>query len=293
MRNPLSKNVIIRNRIVSAILFAFTVCYIVLAPMHFMNGVSADPYRDFFLPEVEPSVGVIKVWHIVSFKPFSGSLGNWLKDKAKRYSSRYVNVYFQVTSMTKNEALEQLARGEAPDVLSFVCGSESRDSFREFILPDSGNEPAAAVPYCASGYLLVCDPNALAEKELAVVMSEAGTPNEFKSGKAAACVCDVRGAADLLRAQLNGKCPFFTAEPIDGENDLVQCIGIFGEIDEGKLAYAVGYIGSLLTESAQSSLAQIGLLPVDKNCSPEYDMDWMKKLWESFDPDSIPPFFCG
>ncbi len=289
MRNTLSKKELIGNRIVSAILFVLSVVYLFAAPHYFIKGIGSDPYREYFMHETEPTSAIIKVWHIVKFKPFSGSLGGWLKERAKSFSKRYVNVYFDVVSMSEDEAEEQLLRGETPDVISFACGTQPSELFREFSSKEDMR--LLAVPYCASGYLLVYDPDAALETDLDELAETAGTPAEFRSGKASSCICDIRAAGDLLRACLRGKCPSFEAEPINGENDLVQYAGLYRDIDDIKLPYASGFIEYLVSESSQTSLVSIGLLPVDGNIKAEYETEWIGKLRESFDPESLPPCF--
>lgn len=275
---------IVLNRIISTILFVFIAAYLIVSPKYFLERIGTEPYRDFFLPKIEPSSGVIKVWHIVSFKPYSGSLGNWLKNMTKKYSNKYVNVYFDVYSMTREDAEEQLARDERPDIISFALGACPKELLKECVIEDGSR--ALAFPYCASGYLLVYDPNAAVDKS--ELIDKAGSVNDFKKGATTSCVCDIRGAGDLFRAQLEGKCPYFTAEPIDAENDLVQYIALFKEIDEKKTSYAKGFIEYLLSESAQASIASLGLLPINKDVDAEFDREWIGMLWDSFDPSEVP-----
>lgn len=256
--------------------------YVVISPNYYSTGLNRDNYREFFIQKAEPNVGIIKVWHIVKFKPFTGSLGTWLAKRADEYSGQFINLYFDVVSMTPDEAENELKRGESPDIISFARGMVSE----ELIKCIDGDE--CSLPYCASGYLLLYDPSALTDKTVKELIEKAGTEQDFKAGKAASCVCDIRAAGDLYRAQLAGKCPYFEAEPIkNAQNDLVQYVGLSSAIPEEKLKYAEGFMEFITGDSAQSKLSQIGLLPISRTAEAEYDIEWLGKLYDSFDPSII------
>ena len=271
--NDKSVNKRLRKRVVIMLLLLIPqVLFLVYSPGFFTGRLDSDPYSEWMQFEREAPVSVITVWHIVGFKPFVGSLGNWLKDTAKAYSADRFGIYIEVSSYTPEEAAEQLERGVRPDVISFSdeCPIE--------LLQCLGTEEVSSLTYCASGKVLVydpekCDPSLLNE-------SVRGTADEFKKGKTVCCECDIRGAGDLLRAQLNGKCPYFEVEPIGAEAKLVQRIGISSRIEEAKLPYAQGFIDAVLSESRQYALVSIGLIPVNKGVGTDYEFDWLERLSE-------------
>ena len=149
-----------------------------------------------------------------------------------------------------------------------------------------------AVPYCASGSLLLYDPNAALGLSSEQLTASAGTADEFKKGKAISCVCDIRAAGDLYRAGLTGNAPYFEAEPHENaESTLVQYLGISRDIEGYKLKYALGLIGFLTTEKAQSKLCDIGLMPMLIGAHTSYDQPWLTELSSRFDPYSIEACF--
>ena len=252
------------------------VLFLLYSPKFFTGKVDSDPYSEWMQFEREAPVSVIKVWHIVGFKPFVGSLGNWLKETAKAYAADRFGVYIDVSSFTPEEAAEQLARGLVPDVISF--SDECPIELLQCLGAEDGTIMLCSLPYCASGKVLVYDP----EKADPSQPDEAicGTADEFKSGKAACCECDIRGAGDLLRAQLIGKCPYFEVEPIGADAKLVQRIGVSKGIDAAKIPYALGFIDAVLSESRQTALVSIGLIPAVSGVESDYEYEWLDRLNE-------------
>lgn len=277
------------RRIVSAAYLLAAILFIVFAPSYFSEKLGADPYREWLMHKEEPSVGVITVWHIVSFKPYVGSLGSWLKERAKEYSDRYVGVYFDVKTYSENDAALQLSRGSRPDVISFAgCMRDNIELYPYYVGADEIRTPVYAAPYCASGMLLLYDPVAAQGTEKDALIVAAGTAEEFRSGKKKSCICDIRGTGDLCRAQIVGKCPFFEAEPLIAAEPLVQYIGLCSGIDEAKLPYAKGFIDHILCNASQKRVSSLGLIPVNSSVVPEYDTEWLRLLYDSIDIEKIP-----
>ncbi|MBO6060887.1 MAG: hypothetical protein J6P98_02040, partial [Clostridia bacterium] len=123
------------------------------------------------------------------------------------------------------------------------------------------------------------------------LISSAGTAAEFRSGKVGSCITDIRGAGDLDRAQIAGKCPYFEAEPAEGDIPLVQYLGLAAQIDEAKRPYCEGFIRSVITEGSQAKLAGIGLLPIRQGLEMKFDRAWLGELYARFDPRAVPPCF--
>lgn len=247
--------------------------FVVLSPKWYANKLGNDPYEQWMQYEPEPSVGVIQIWHIVGFKPYSGSLGAWLSAQAKNYSKRFIGIHYEVSSMTREEAESLLIKGKRPDMISFQKGYEPTIE-----LIDVSGRGERSADYCASGRLLVYD-SSLNSEEIDAILAEAGTQEEFKSGKARSCVTDIRGTGDLERAQLMGKAPYFETAPLEAGSDLVQSMGIAGPAEEKKLPYMLGFIEYLLSEKAQRDLTSIGLLPVEEVSDPSFDKDFLYELY--------------
>ncbi len=78
--------------ILSILLLLISAAYVLYSPKLYEGGLNGDPYRAWLMHSKEPTVGVIKVWHIVDFKPYVGSLGSWIEKRAKAYSSRFIGI---------------------------------------------------------------------------------------------------------------------------------------------------------------------------------------------------------
>ncbi|MBO4384127.1 MAG: hypothetical protein J5854_01740 [Clostridia bacterium] len=263
-----------KRRIISVILLVLSAAAIPFLPFAFRAGAGNDPFGDFFAQKREPYVGVVTVWHIVSFKPYVGSLGSWLEARAKEYLSSYNNLYFEIRSYSKEDADAELRRGSAPDILSFAYGSADPCD----LYSGDGTEPCA-YPYCASGRVILFDPSKTDRMTDEEIAEKAGSVSDLKSGKAVSCITDIRGAGDLIRAQLMDKCPYFEIKPLGSDPELVQYIGIAGSIDEKKLPYAKAFIDHVTGKASQKTLPSIGLIPISDKVGAEYEQDWLEALY--------------
>ena len=263
----------IRRILSSCVMLMLAGAFVMLSPKWYADKLKSDPYEEWMQYAKEPTVGVIEIWHVVGFKPYSGSLGAWLDTQAKNYSKRFIGIHFEVSSMTPEEAENRLQTGKRPDMISYQKGCVP-----DLGLMDISGAGEAGADYCASGRLLVYD-SSLNNKAIDAIRAEAGTLEEFKSGKARSCVTDIRGAGDLERAQLMGKAPYFELAALEAGDDLVQSVGIAESADEKKLPYMLGFIEYLLGEKAQHSLPSIGLLPVAEVSDPAFERDYLKELY--------------
>ena len=263
---------------VSILLLVPQMLFLIFSPGLFKDKLNTDPYREWMQFKREPAVGVIKVWHIVGFKPYVGSLGKWLEDTANACSSGYIGIYFEVSSFTGEEAAEQLSRGVLPDVISF--SGDRPIELLQCIENGSDVYKKTDIPYCASGTVLVYDPIKADSDGLDELIKNAGTVDEFKKGKAVCSICDIRAAGDLARAQLLGKCPYFEVEPLRADARLVQRLGISAGIDPVKLPYAQKFIETALSPERQSALGRLGLIPANGETSVQYDENWLVKMRE-------------
>lgn len=273
------------KRLIGLIALIGAAIYVCVSPRWFSDGLHEDRYRQWLQRDAGRAAVIIDVWHIADFRPYVGSLGNWLKQRAEQYSKGYAGVYFNVSSYSPEDALEQLSRGSRPDVISISGDTFAGKAFRTFVREI---EKTYALPYCASGSFLVYDPTAALNAELSSLAESAGTPDEFRRGKTASCICDIRGTGDLYRAELMGKCPYFEAEPIEGTLKY-QYLALFVGIDEKKLPYAAGFIEYALSIKAQSTLSAIGLIPADNTAKTDFEQEWLRKLYELSITQTPPP----
>lgn len=279
----------IKRRLTAGIILLLEIMLLSLTPSYINAKLNEDTYRNWLTTETEPKTCIINVWHIVGFKPYIGSLGSFLKKQADEYSRGKIGIYFNVESYSPDEASEKLGRGMLPDVISFAGDSVDADMLYKLNgtvgseASDTDNSLICALPYCASGRVMLCSPelSGASDEELSALC---GTPEEFKKGKASACICDIRAAGDIYRAGLMGSVPVFDARPAVEAfyKDLVQYIGVYKTIDEYKLKYAVEYINTVAGQKAQSELCELGLLPISDDADADYEQAWIDALYELF-----------
>ncbi len=291
------------RRLTAILLLAAIFSLMAISPSYIRAWLGRDSYTEWMQIEKEPHVLIINVWHIVGFKPYIGSLGGWLSKRADEFKKQYVGIYFKVASLSPEQAMQQYERGMTPDIISFspdACSVDAllplAESFEhDGYCTDSGkySDKLYALPYCASGELLLCDTAATAGMSREEIVSLCGSANDFKRGKTPACICDIRTAGDIYRAGLVGDAPYFEAEsyavPSDGgsASKLVQYVGINRDIDENKLPYAMEFLKYITSDKVQSGLGDIGLMPICTEAEPVYEQDWIRALNAVFDPYSI------
>lgn len=108
-----------RFRTVMKVIVAFAVVV-------FMAAMSIKIYGDVFqvqseLPEKQRS-GIINVWHVVKYKPYTGSISLIIADAARKIENKSFGVYFNVDGITVDEYEKRIARGERADIISFPAG---------------------------------------------------------------------------------------------------------------------------------------------------------------------------
>ncbi|MDR0839853.1 MAG: hypothetical protein LBN26_00475 [Christensenellaceae bacterium] len=133
--------------------------------------------------------GVITVWHIAGFKPYQGSMGTWLSDKAAAFEKRHYGIFIDVTALSPEDCAERLARGERADAYSFPLGWGYAERFMPLTpidapfvrgIADTGVQEGItyAAPYALSGYFLLS--NARLEQEKGVQLAEGCTQGELQ-----------------------------------------------------------------------------------------------------------------
>lgn len=289
------------RRIISAILLPITIAYLVYMPRVLNEALGREYYREWLEPGGEEFSGTIIVWHVVGFKPYIGSLGSWMGRQASHIEKEHFGVYFEVTSMTEDEAMSLLSEGKRPDVFSVPLGWCSEDGIRELDTPEekidvsSGldNAKLKAIPYAASGMLLLYDPVKLNPALDGLEGLNPGTIEDFKIRKTDCCTADVRAAGDLYRAALSGKAEPFDAVPYSDETSLVQYLCVNSDVDPGKLPYIHALIERVVSAQSQESLCELGLMPMNLDVKLEYEQPFLNELFERLrgNPTGIPNTF--
>ncbi len=159
--------------------------FVALAPPYLTRALNKNPAREIFEPKGGDWSGIITVWHVVSFKPYQGSVSAYLESCFTSYEKKHSGVYVEVLGMDAAGMQERLDRGERPDLWSFASGALypeqlsplQLDAAPEFV---SGLKPAKwegtvyAVPYLYSGYFLIG--NTVRTQEAGLAWPGAGEP---------------------------------------------------------------------------------------------------------------------
>lgn len=219
-----------------------------LMPAYLNDALKERTYDEKFSPAEEPYTGIISVWHIVGFKPYSGSMSTALAAIAKGIERRHHGVFFDVIAMDEAEYTERLARGESPDLLSFplgVCYPDQLSTFDELPVECISKDMAAvgewdgkiyALPYAMSAHALIVNTGLFQERG---AMLPEGTRN-------AAWI--LQAAETFAAAQKSGKQKQLPA--LSGNAVLAAALGLTGEVAEydafrsGKAAIAIADLRS-------------------------------------------------
>lgn len=157
----------------AAVMFAAVLAFLLLAPIFLQEALPQNQYYEWMQPAPEAYSGIIRVWHIAQFKPYKGSFGNYLAQWSHKVEKKHVGIYFEVLSMTEEEATTRLLRGETPDIYSFPAGYTDSEGLLELGLQtpeyignlnDVGRDGGLyAAPYAVSGYCLLVNSQILQE----------------------------------------------------------------------------------------------------------------------------------
>lgn len=271
-------------------------------------------YLQWLRPEEEPYTGVLRVWHIVGFKPYIGSLSGWLSACASQVEDEHFGIFFQIEAMTVEEYAQRTARGERADLYSFPLGLLPGSALHKqevtMLEPccDELRSCAAygdgygAAPFAMSGKLLFFNLRLLQKEGIALPEAEAvgpadalvksaGEAEAFTEEKTAIAIGDVRLAGELARRMQTGKGFAFEVRAYTGNTDLVQLLGIDERIQAEKLPYAEALIRAAYAPENQKKLCEIGLFPAIALEECEYAAPGLQSLYERLRQPDIPPAF--
>ena len=255
---------------IRAFLCAAMICFLVLTPKRLVAGAQV-PFEDKrFTRPTDRYTGSIVLYHIVRHRPYTGSLTQWLKNRAEAYEKKHKGTYIEIEGMEEASFYERLEHGRKADAYSFFSGSLDEDrlgGMEDLKTPvrDGLFQTNRCAPYCYSGYLrMKKTPDSTGEKTyfanavLAARLNAAGT--DAPENKADTLYLDFRRAGDLIRYK-----PEFAlaeTEPIDSFTDAVCWMGIDRDVDERKAGVILDFIGFLLEPDQQKTLNALGLLSV-------------------------------
>ena len=277
--------------------------------------LSRDQYAQWLHKSEEPFRGIIKVWHIAGFKPYSGSIANRIKAAAAKVEKKHFGVYFDVEAITPQEAKKRMALGERPDLFSFpfgmLPGNELSTLRGEYEVDTSSGMDMSvlkAVPYAVSCKTVLYYPSEtnaseVLEKYGVADKNTAGNAGQdisyiggsaqndfsgntensfeaFRKGKADFCTADARETGNLTRALAAGKAEYFEILPVFTRTEFIQYFGIAAGCEEMKKQYIEELIHYLLNEKTQSSLCTLGLLPLNEKADIHFEQPFLTQAYD-------------
>jgi len=191
----------LKDRLICIAVAVCITAYLIWMPPYIDRGLKADPYSQWVMPDEEGYTGILTVWHIVGFKPYTGSGGDWLKDCAKDFEKKHYGVYIEVLSMDVSECEARFLRGESADIYSFPLGWGYAEQFSPLVnrfsgfkggLLETGKQDGVlyAIPFMASGYTLLTNTRLLQERKVTLPeevssdwLNEAAKKLTYETGK--------------------------------------------------------------------------------------------------------------
>ena len=316
-----------KQTVLSLIMTIIMAAFMVFSPKYIMSSRTPLTLQQN-KENKEEYQGIITVWHIVGFKPYRGSLGNWVSNTAKQLEKKHSGVYLEVDSITMEEYESRIARGERPDVYSYPLGSVYAEQLCELNIDFPAMRGNLAgigqydgrmygVPYGASGYLIVHNQQLMQERgadteSISLLLSTgeantAGDPvqaciwgingevrpvEDFLQKKAVSAFMDARAAGDLFYKVQNGKGFPFETVSCSNYSELVQLIGINVETESAKLSYIYEFMDMCLSADNQQKLMDIGIMPAIAEIEREkVDDEAIEQLFNQLENIAAPNSF--
>lgn len=283
---------------IKPILCAVMVLFILFSPKVLTEGAKQRFVDTRFVRKEPLYRGTITLYHIVRFKPYVGSLSNWLQKRADEFEKKNRGTNIVVEGMSEETFFERIEHGRLADAYSFFSGSLYPDLLAKtepvtIALKEGLFTTDCCVPYCYSGYVkLIKDSDKADPKRYyanAVLAAYLDGTVGAEEDKADELYVDLRRAGDLIRY----KDGFASSElqPIDAFTDAVCWIGIDRNADAKKTAAITAFMQWLLSVPSQEKLNAIGLLSVRadvKNTAPESILKPVFKAYETI--ETVDPF---
>ncbi len=98
------------------------ICLLILSPSFLMQGIHKNVYTLWEQQQQEKYTGNLSLWHIVSFKTGGETGVSYLKSRIRAFEKNNPYVFIDLKAFTIDEALQAMASGDFPDILSFPLG---------------------------------------------------------------------------------------------------------------------------------------------------------------------------
>lgn len=262
--------------------FAAIILYLVFMPNIIASKLEVNAYNEFLKVEVPEETFILNVWHIVEFKPHTGSLNNFFKEYSLGFEKSHKGVFAESTAMTVEEYEERIDRGERADIYSFPLSLLPKMEFKAFentqtvqsLLFDTygcgmTNGERMALPYALSGSFFVGNSELLEKENIGFtadnineLKSKAQDGEAFLNREAAVTVMNAGELGSFERRIEAGKGFDVAVLPnLNSAERLIQLIGISKDTENKKTDAAAEYISGLFENEWVKKLSELGLIP--------------------------------
>ena len=172
------------KNVTAIILSVFIVLYLIFSPRYIFATIEKGRVP-FWQRKEESFNGIIELWHIVGFKPHTGSVSSWLGNRTKEFEKKHHGVFVNITSMTIEDYYKKKSLGMSADIYSVPLGLEYSDSYyklnydclfeslpyirSDFINSGMSKNQIIALPFLYSGYCLITNDSLLtAENQITI-----------------------------------------------------------------------------------------------------------------------------
>lgn len=250
---------------------------LLFAPLVLSEGIRIKAERETDrLPPVLYQ-GTATLYHIVSERTLTGSVTNWLKERAQAFEKSHHGAHLAIEGMSETDFFERIANGRPADGYSFFTGAlypeffrplpsllRSKDSYRVGITAND-----YAIPYFFSCDVLVgkADIALRSEGVWAEPLTAARLdilPCEQKS--AAGWILDLNAAAAKVEEDTSLK-----FHPLDGFTAAVCYLGISQTAEDESVQILTDFYEFLVGEESQTLLEQLGAFSVLDGIDPQND----------------------
>jgi len=284
-----------------SIIFTFAFGYKKIDEGHYFG--TAEEYK-----------GIITIWQVDSFEGGVGSRKQFLLKVAREFEKQNPGVLVMVVDRTPESVKESMAKGEAPDMVSFGVGVSVSNfiELKDLTGNKGGNvgDKTCAIPWCRGGYVLIANPKLTSEipNEIETLLISQGEYNLSTTAVAIEGIkvknATVKKPMDAYVQFVEGKTPYFLGtqrdihrlerrgfevitKPIIKYNDLYQYISVTTS-NTLKSYYSEKFIELLVSESVQKSLSDIGMLGVSEKV--EYQNPHLIKMQDVVCEQTISAF---
>ncbi len=284
---------------VRTILCIIMVCFILFSPSFLVRESQKSFVDARFIRKTGGYKGSIVLYHIVRHRPYSGSLTQWLNNRAEEYEKTHKGVYFAVEGMDEEHFYERVEHGRKPDAYSFFSGSIYPDLLKEipdlqFSFRQGLFQTDRCIPYAYSGYCrLIREPDAAGEKvycpdDLLAARMNIGYSSAAED-HADILYLDLRRAGDLIRYH-NGF-SLSEIEPIDHFTDAVCWMGIDRSASDEKTQVLMDFMDYLLSPESQQKLNAIGMLSAVSSVKNTPSSSMLKSVFKTYESvQTVDPF---